>query len=130
MSEPFTDAAALLLHAERHALRRKLLAQVQKDYSRAGLDLPFRTGADGDFPGDGEILEQLTFSLYRLLMDHFDGYLNLMYAADVPEYAFRDLDVADPVDAARALVFILIRRQLEKVWLRATYGSQKNGSVS
>lgn len=63
-------------------------------------------------------------------MDRFDGYLNLMYAADVPEKAFRVLDVADPVEAARALVFILLRRQWEKVWLRSTYGSRKNGSSS
>lgn len=130
MPEPFTDGTSLLANAQRHALRRKLLAQLLKDYRRAGLNPPFRTGADGAFPGDAEVLEQLTFSIYRLLMNHFDGYLNLMYAADVPEKAFRDLDVTDSVEAARALVLILLRRQWEKVWLRSTYGSRKNGSVS
>lgn len=100
-----------------------LLFQLQKDYERANLDffLPLDEGPGNISPV--ELVQGLRESLYRLLMERFDQYLNLMYAADVPEREFRSLSASDPVDAAAQVAEILLRREWQKVSLRSRFGA-------
>jgi hypothetical protein len=46
-----------------------------------------------------------------------------MYAVDVPEREFRTLQVTDAVEVAGQVVLVLLRREWQKVWSRATYDS-------
>jgi hypothetical protein len=57
-------------------------------------------------------------------MEDFDGFLNLMYAADIPEFEFRTAVFEDPVEAADAALEILINREWQKVCLRAGISSR------
>ena len=127
MSESFVNSASILMASRKAGLRNKLLRQIAKDYDRAGLELPFSGDAGGSFPSDEEVLEQLKISIYRLLMERFDAYMNLMYAADVRESSFREIEADDPVAAAEEVVFIYLRRQWQKVSLRAKYDSGSAG---
>lgn len=119
----FEDAEALLAYAGELGLRPSLLAQVRKDFERASVPFPrIDRNAEAE-AADREWVRGLQESLYRLLMENFDGYLNLMYAADVPEREFRSLQVTDAVDVAGQVVMLLLRREWQKVWIRATYDS-------
>jgi hypothetical protein len=119
----FDTAETLLAYAGELGLRAALLAQVRKDFERASVPFPkVSPGSKGEGT-DREWVRGLEESLYRLLMEHFDGYLNLMYAADVPEREFRSLQLTDAVDVARQVVVLLLRREWQKVWIRATYDS-------
>lgn len=121
MERGFDTAEALLAHAGELGLRPALFAQLRKDFERASVPFPLR-----DQPADGVTdaawAQALQESLYRLLMERFDAYLNLMYAADVPERDFRDLHLTDAVDVARQVALVLLRREWQKVWMRRTYG--------
>ena len=123
IQQDFDNAEALLAYARELGLREPLLAQVRKDFERASVPFP----RVGPFPG-GETTDQqwvrgFQESLYRLLMENFEGYLNLMYAADIPEREFRTLQVTDAVDVAGQVVLLLLRREWQKVWSRASYDS-------
>ena len=119
----FDTAEALLANAGELGLREALLAQVRKDFERASVPFPKMGPSHGGGPADREWVQGLQESLYRLLMEDFDGYLNLMYAADIPEREFRSLEVTDAVDVARQVALLLLRREWQKVWSRATYDS-------
>ena len=119
----FNTAEALLAYAGELGLRETLLAQVRKDFQRASVPFPRVGLAREGEATDQQWVRSLQESLYRLLMENFDGYLNLMYAADVPEREFRTLQVTDAVEVAGQVVLLLLRREWQKVWSRANYDS-------
>ncbi|MFM1877889.1 MAG: hypothetical protein RLZZ241_755 [Bacteroidota bacterium] len=115
VKEIVTRAALLDLLS---ALKNQLL----KDFLRAGL-----SDFEGNLlrVGNNERLPELLREfLYKLLMEDFDGFLNLMYAADIPEFEFRTAVFEDPVEAADAALEILINREWQKVCLRAGISSR------
>jgi len=122
----FDTPEALLAYAGELGLRASLLAQVIKDFERASVPFPRVGPSNGGEATDGEWVRGLEEGLYRLLMEDFDGYLNLMYAADIPEREFRSLEVTDAVDVARQVALLLLRREWQKVWSRATYDSGRS----
>ena len=121
MEPNFTDAHTLLDEARKSGQFEVLLSQLQKDFERASVPFPLpQAGKEAHDPG--KILHALRESLYLLLMERFDQYLNLMYAADVPEREFRDVPVTDAVEVAEAATFILLKREWQKVRYRSRQG--------
>ena len=117
MKTNFSDAFDLLDYARKSGRLSLLLSQLQKDYERANIPFPLKQEQTGD--GEiGEVLQSLRESLYMLLMEHFDQYLNLMYAADVPEREFRAVQVTDVVEVASQVSFILLKREWKKIEFR------------
>ena len=107
---------ALLEYARNQNRLKTLENQIQKDFSRAGISV---LSSDMFMCGQPiECFNTVTERLYRLIMEDFDGYLNLMYAADVPEKAFEQVEASDSVDAARQSAIVLIEREWEKVCTR------------
>ena len=118
METNFTNAPELLAHALESGRLPLLLSQLQKDYERANIAFPLK-GTDPAGLGPGEILQGLQESLYVLLMERFDGYLNLMYAADVPERDFKSVRPTDVVEVAAQVAFLLLKREWQKVAYRS-----------
>ena len=114
-------ALQVLRQAEEAGQADLLTAQLKKDYERANIPFPLRSGGPAKMPA-AEVIQRLRESLYYLLMEQFDSYLNLMYAADVREAGFRDIQATDAVEAAGQLVEVLLRREWEKVRMRSRYG--------
>ncbi|MFZ9002588.1 MAG: hypothetical protein ACO20F_06140 [Robiginitalea sp.] len=117
MKTTFTDARDLLGHAAQSGRLKMLLSQLRKDYERANISFPLQ----GDIPAEPDadrILQELRESLYFLLMERFDLYLNLMYAADVPEREFKGVQVTDAVDVATQVTFLLLKREWKKIEFR------------
>lgn len=119
----FDTAEDLLAYARELGLREALLAQLHKDFDRAGVPFPTMGLSREAEATDARWARGFQESLYRLLMEDFNGYLNLMYAADVPEREFKGLKVTDAVEVAGQVVMLLLRREWQKVWLRATCDS-------
>lgn len=107
----------ILESARQAGLESDLKGQVLKDFQRAGLNVPRALGTGSDTQWALELRE----SLYRILMERTSSYLNLMYAAGVPEKAFKGIPLTDPVEVADAAAYLLLSREWEKVCLRKGY---------
>lgn len=118
MDANFNDMYGLLEFARNSGKLNLLLSQLQKDYERANVSFPLQTTSAVELDS-GEILQALRESLYVLLMEHFDQYLNLMYAADVPERVFKSVKGSDAVEVAAQVTNILLKREWKKIEFRS-----------
>lgn len=106
----------LLSEAETENLYLKLIEQINKDFnlSNEGIDLPLSL-----LPN--EIKLQLHEKIYRLIQYKFAEYLNLLYIIDVSEEEIKKLDGSDIVILAEQVVFLILKREWQKVWFRNRY---------
>lgn len=121
MDSTYEDALTLIKWAESKGFLQALLLQLQKDFERANIPFPLQGPEDGSIP-HAEIPQRLRESIYYLLMEDFDGYLNLMYAADVREEEFRHIRPTDAVEVAGQVALLLLEREWLKIKLRSRYG--------
>lgn len=119
-SESSAEGLRVLNKAKTSGLLTALMLQLQKDYGRAGLDFPISESQllIGEVP---VIFTNVKEDIYVLLMEHFDQYLNLMYAVDIPEREFQRVDPADAVEAAEQLSVIILKREWQKIQWRRSY---------
>jgi hypothetical protein len=112
----FENSLSLLHGASAKTLYRALVKQLSKDFARANIASSFHEEITPE-----ELLSRLKEKLYVLLLEDFTDYLNLMYIIDVPETAFKNLELTDAVEVAEQLTFLVLRREWQKVWLKAHY---------
>jgi hypothetical protein len=112
----FPNSTELLRHSLKEALYSKLVAQLAKDFVLA--NIPFEIAQD-IAPNDLKIM--LHEKIYFLIMEKFSEYLNLLYIVDVPEKAIREIEVTDVVEVAEQVSFLILQRELQKVWLKTRY---------
>ena len=118
--DPTEQALDIIARAESRGFLKALLLQLRKDYERANIPFPIEESGRIDIlPSD--MVQSLQENLYYLLMEQFDAYLNLMYAADVPEWDFKSIQPTDAVEVAAEVACILLKRELKKVELRSRY---------
>lgn len=116
MISEFIDSAALFQSAQKEQLYPKLVAQLQKDFALANIDI--------DLFEDIEPIPLKTIlheKVYYLILEKFTEYLNLLYVIDVPEKAFKEIKVTDVVEVAEQVTFLVLQRELQKVRLKARY---------
>ena len=106
----------LLSEAETENLYLKLIEQINKDFnlSNEGIALPLSL-----LPN--VIKLQLHEKIYRLIQYKFAEYLNLLYIIDVSEEEIKKLDGSDLVILAEQVVFLILKREWQKVWFRNKY---------
>ena len=114
----FENSLSLLQGASAKTLYKDLVNQLSKDFARANISSSFQEDMAPE-----ELLSSLKEKLYVLLLEQFEDYLNLMYLIDVPESAFKNLELTDAVEVAEQLTFLILRREWQKVWLKAHYRS-------
>lgn len=112
----FFNSVELLQNAQENKLYLKLITQLGKDFSLA--NIPVQMGS-GISPDDLKIV--LHEKIYHLMMERFSEYLNLLYVVDVPEKAFKEIQVTDVVEVAEQVVFLVLQRELQKVRLKGQY---------
>ena len=119
-AEGSAEGLRVLHQARNSGLLDSLMLQLQKDYGRAGLDFPIleKYLLEEDV---AEIFTSLKEGVYLLLMEHFDPYLNLMYAVDIPEREFQGIDSRDAVEAADQLSGLILKREWQKIQWRRNY---------
>ena len=117
MDLDFSDSISLLQKAQDENLYEKLVAQVQKDFALANIDIDTLPKTIG-FTTLKTLLHE---KIYRLILEKFTDYLNLLYVIDVPEKVFKEIRVTDVVEVAAQVTFLVLQRELQKVRLKAKY---------
>lgn len=112
----FPDSHSLLKYVLDESLYEKLLKQLKKDFSLANIAIDISEAIAPD-----ALITKLHEKIYRLILENFDEYLNLLYIIDVPENIFKEIEVVDVVEVAEKVTFIVLKRELQKIWLKAKY---------
>mgnify|MGYP000152860680 CR=1 FL=1 len=116
LEENFNNNNELIQQALKELLYTKLIEQLIKDFSLANISF--------DVPEDiknKELQKLLHEKLYVLIMEKFNDYLNLLYVIDVPEKVFKEIKVTDVVEVAEQVSFLILKREFQKVRLKAKY---------
>lgn len=103
----------LFQEAQKEALYLKLIEQINKDFNLAneGIDFPKSISPE-------ELKIQLHEKIYRMINYKFAEYLNLLYIIDVSEEEIKKLNGSDLVILAENVVFLILKREWQKVWFR------------
>lgn len=113
-----SNSIALLSKAKEAELYAKLVAQIEKDFGLANVHIDIFSGILPD-----KLISALHEKIYYLIMERFSEYLNLLYIVDVPEKAFKEIQVTDVVEVAEQVSFLVLKRELQKVWLKKKHGN-------
>ncbi len=116
MLPEFSDSKVLFQAALKEQLYQKLVAQLQKDFALANIDIDLLSDIEPT-----ELKTLLHEKIYYLILEKFTAYLNLLYVIDVPEKAFKGIHMTDVVEVAEQVTFLVLKRELQKVWLKAKY---------
>lgn len=114
----FNNSQELLEVAQKKRLYQKLLTQVKKDFEMANVGLEFNMDIKPN-----ELRSILHEKIYFLILEKFQEYLNLLYVVDIPETAVKKIEADDVVDVSAQVCFLLLKRELQKVWFKDKYGS-------
>ncbi len=118
MKMDFLNSTELLQNAIDTKLYNKLILQLKKDFGLANIPIHLSENISP--------LELKTFlheKIYYLILEKFTEYLNLLYVVDVPEKAFKQLEVTDVVEVSEQVSFLILKRVIQKVWFREKYSS-------
>ncbi|AJR03110.1 hypothetical protein [Siansivirga zeaxanthinifaciens] len=106
----------LILEATNSNLYKKLIAQLNKDFLLANIDLDFH---EDILPSSLKFM--LHETIYKLIQEKFSDYLNLLYIIDVSEKQVKMLDGTDVLKLSEAVSFLILKREWQKVWLKNKY---------
>jgi hypothetical protein len=106
----------LIEEANKIGLYKKVIAQLNKDFLLANIDLDFD---EGILPSSLKLI--LHETLYHLIQEKFADYLNLLYIIDVPEKNVKQLDGSDIVQMSEEVSFLILLREWQKVWYKHQY---------
>ena len=118
MNFDFLNVDELLKKAKDEELYEKLLLQLQKDFGLANINIQIPTTL-----GQKELQTLVHEKIYYLILEKFDEYLNLLYVVDLPESAFKNIHMTDAVEVADQMTFLVLKRELQKVWFKKKYTS-------
>ena len=118
MKIDFPNSTVLLQNAQEGQLYAKLVVQLKKDFGLANIPIDLANNVSPN-----NLRAFLQEKIYYLILEKFTEYLNLMYVIDVPERAFKQIQVTDVVEVAEQVSFLVLKRELQKVWLKEKYSS-------
>lgn len=118
----FPNSQKLLSNAKNAGLFENLVAQLLKDFHLANIPIDIEMGDKALQISPEELKSVLHEKIYRLIMEKFTDYLNLLYIVDVPEKAFKEIQLTDAVEIAEQVTLLVLKREYQKVWLKANYG--------
>ncbi|WP_047418885.1 hypothetical protein [Cellulophaga sp. Hel_I_12] len=112
----FVDSKGLLQASVDEDLYKNLIAQITKDFGLAAIaiELPLQVSPKNL----KTILHQ---NIYRLMIDRFADYLNVLYIIDVSEKSVKEIQSIDPIEIADQVSFLILKREYQKVWFKKKY---------
>jgi hypothetical protein len=118
MEEKIQKNFDLLQQVRQKGLYDLLIGQLQKDFDRANIAVPFSSALSPE-----QLFARLHENIYRLIMERFSDYLNVLYVVDVPERSFREIPLTDAVEVAAEVSFLILQREWQKVLSKQRYSS-------
>ena len=110
------SADLLLTEATKESLYFDLIAQINKDFNLANEAIDLLQSISPE-----ELKLQLHDKIYRMIQYKFAEYLNLLYIIDVSEDEIKKMDGSDIVQLAEQVLFLILKREWQKVWFRNKY---------
>ncbi|MGS2740283.1 hypothetical protein [Sinomicrobium sp. M5D2P17] len=107
------DMASLLDCARKEQLWEKLVMQLNKDFLSANIHMDLETTVSPEKLG-----RTLHETVFLLMRDRFNDYLNLLYIIDVPETAVKSIQALDTVEISGEVSFLILKREWQKVWFK------------
>jgi len=93
-----------------------LVGQLNKDFQLSNIDVQFEVTNSPE-----KLVSKLNELVLDLVKYHYDDYLNLLYRVDVEEKELRQLNVEILESTVNQVVFLILKRESQKVWLRKNY---------
>ena len=106
----------LIQEANNLDLYKKLIAQLNKDFLYANIDLEFEEEV---LPTSLKLI--LHETVYKLIQEKFADYLNLLYIIDVSEKKVKELEGSDMIKLSEDVTFLILQREWQKVWFKSQY---------
>ncbi|WP_340200499.1 hypothetical protein [Ascidiimonas sp. W6] len=116
MNQNYPDSTALLTEVNSLDLYKDLVAQLQKDFLYANVMIDLKIDINPAL-----LLEELYHTIYSLIQNKFNDYLNLLYIIDVSEKQVKKLESNDIMEIAKHVTFLILKREWQKVWYRQKY---------
>ena len=105
-----TTVAELLEQSQSNGTYKYLIAQLNKDFLRAGISEQF----DDDLEPDA-LLRNLQAALYDQILSDFESYLTLLYAIDVSEAKIKALPALELHELTANVSKLILERELLKI---------------
>ncbi len=118
MAPDFENGYGLLANAKAENLYGKLVLQIKKDFALSNIPIDLASDVTAE-----KLWTFLHEKVYFLIMEKFPDYLNLLYVVDVPEKAFKGIQVTDAVEVAEQVSLLILKREYRKVRLKEKYSS-------
>ena len=116
MEANYPNSTAILRDVSSNKLYHKLIDQLNKDLRLSGISIELNLAASPE-----ELLGVLRENIYRLILEDFPKFVNLLYIADVTEKQVSEASNGDAVEMADQATFLLLKRIWKKVWYREYY---------
>lgn len=107
------DISSLLACAREKQLMEKLVLQLRKDFQSANVFVEIETTVS-----PGQLRRTLHETVFLLMRDRFNDYLNLLYIIDVSEEQVKRIQSIDTVEISEEVAFLILKREWQKVWLK------------
>lgn len=107
------DISSLLARAGEEHLMEKLVLQLCKDFQSANIFVDIE-------PTDSpeQLRRTLHETVFLLMRDRFNDYLNLLYIIDVSEEQVKSIRSIDTAEISGEVTFLILKREWQKVWLK------------
>ncbi len=109
------NVIALVYKISENNLYIEVIQQLQKDFGLSGLAIELN-----EFIMPEDLIKVVYQQIYHLLVNNFDGYLQLLYRIDVAEQKIGTQGDAIELVAQKSTYYIL-QREYQKVKLREKY---------
>ncbi len=116
MVDKVSTTQELLRQATSLRLYEKLVLQLNKDLLYANIDETFPKETAPE-----DLKKRMHEIIYRLVHEKFADYLNLLYIIDVSEDQVKALEENDTFLLSEKVVFLILKREWQKVWFRTKY---------
>ncbi len=110
---PAKTGLDLVKQAASSGLVEELVRQLNKDLAMSG-----QTGSLAEGLAPGAIVNHLKDILDHLIRDDFQGFLNLLYRADVDQSKMTRSEGIGFAEYLEQCTYELLRREWQKVWIR------------
>ncbi|MDO9261906.1 MAG: hypothetical protein Q7U08_08195 [Flavobacteriaceae bacterium] len=112
------NSKELIVFSTKNQLYKLLLEQLEKDFIYSGVMLHIRKNCSPN-----KLVETLQLELKNLIINDFNGYLNLLYRIDVSEKEMKATDGTDLNILSQQVCFLILKREWQKVWIRSNSAS-------
>jgi len=111
-----TNSISLLQNIQKENLYTQTIQQLNKDFQLANIDKSFSVLIE---PID--LKKELNKFIKNLLINNYDGYLNLLYRIDVSEKELRKISDKMLTETIEEISFLILKREFQKVMLKKRY---------